>query len=543
MEKIFRTSLFLFILLVLSACNLGGAPNTTVTGDTPVLRLTVQTRDGASTFSATGEVINYNYVITNTGTTPLAGPVIVTDAPRGPSCPDVATIGNLDTYLDLNETITCTSTHTVTEVDVSTGSITNLATANAGGVVSNQTGITLTRSVAAQTLSTLTLTKTASSQTYGQIGQTITYNYTITNIGTAPLGPDQFVINDNKLAAPLPCGPAGTTLAPSQSITCSAPYLITQADMSAANVTNSAYATGAGQQSPPASATVTNLTAAATQTPPTPQTATLAPSSNLAPGSTFQHPVAVGEWLIQIGRCYGASFDDIRNANPQIADPDFILPFMIVSVPRIGSAGRIWGPPCITFHTVQSGDTWESIAQRYDADLVVLRKVNPVTLTPGIQLKIPLHSAGFGGVTPAPGTATFTPTATATATTGVTAQRITFDPGQTTASRTGIINPNETIQFVLTAAPGQMLTVNLTGPANTEATLGVSGPTGLALKQPDGTFTWSSAISTGGDHYINIKSGAGTTQKAYTLTVSLTTAVTPATATPTATSTTAPGSP
>jgi uncharacterized repeat protein (TIGR01451 family) len=202
----------------------------------------------------------------------------------------------------------------------------------------------------------MTLTKTASSQTYGQVGQAITYNYTITNTGTTPLGPDQFVVTDNKLAAPIPCGPAATTIAPNQSLTCSAPYTITQADMNAANVTNSATASGAGQTSAPAATTVTNLSAAAaTQTANAIQTATLAPSpSNLAPGSTIQHQVAVGEWLIQIGRCYGATFDDMRNANPQIADPDFILPSMIVTVPRIGSAGMIYGPPCISFHTVQS---------------------------------------------------------------------------------------------------------------------------------------------------------------------------------------------
>ncbi len=536
MKKIIRTALSLFILLVLSACNLFAPSTNTLTGDTPVLRVIVQTQNGANTFGTAGETINYSYVITNTGTSPLAGPVIVTDSPRQVTCPDVATVGNLDTYLDPGETITCTSSYTVTEADVSTGSVTNLTTVTVGGVASNPTGITLNR-VSAQILSQLTLTKTASSQTYGQVGQTITYNYTITNVGTTPLGPSQFVVTDNKLTAPLICGPDATTLAPSQSITCSAPYLITQADMAAANVSNSATASGAGQTSASATTTITNLSAAAaTQTASALQTATVAPSpSNLSPGSTIQHQVAVGEWLIQIGRCYGASFEDVRNANPQIADPDFILPAMVVTIPRIGSAGRIYGPPCITFYIVQSGDTWESLAQRYNADLTVLRKVNSVALTAGTRIKIPLNSAGAVRVTPLPVTATAT--ATATATTTVIAQRITFDPGQTTASRTGIINPNETIQFVLTAAQGQVLTVALTGPSNTEVTLGVTGPTALVLKPADGTFSWSTNIITGGDHYISIRSVAGASQKAYTLTVSLTSA---ATATPTATATSTP---
>jgi uncharacterized repeat protein (TIGR01451 family) len=537
MKKILRTSLSLFMLLVLSACNLFASPVPAAVSDTPVLRLNVRTRNGSSTFSTVGEVINYEYIITNTGASPLTGSAAVADTPRQVTCPEISTVGNQNANLEQNESITCTAAYSITESDVTTGSVINVATATVGGVTSNQSGITLTRAAAT---STLTLTKSATPQTYGQLGQTITYNYTLTNTGTAPLGPAQFVVTDNKLAAPLNCGPDATTLAPSQSVTCSAPYLITQADMSAPNVTNSASATGGGQTSASATTTITNTTITGTQTatPNTPQ----APPSNLSPGSTIQHQVAVGEWLIQIGRCYGAAFEDIRDANPQIADPDFILPSMLVSVPRIGSAGRIYGPPCITFHTVQSGDTWESIAQRYNADLTVLRKVNPVTLSAGTVIKIPLNSAGAVGVTAVPTTATATVTATT-----ATAIRINIPAGQTTVSVAGVVNPSQTVSYVLSAAQGQVLTLSLSGPASTEVTLGVTGPTGIALKQPDGTFTWTTTVSNAGDHFINVASVTGSSSKAYTLTVSLTSGATgtatvtaTATLTPTPTSTTAP---
>ena len=115
--------------------------------------------------------------------------------------------------------------------------------------------------------SVLTLSKTASPQTYGQVGQTITYTFTITNTGAAPLGPAQFMINETKLAAPLPCGPADTTLSTNQTLSCSADYSITQADMSVASLTNIATASGAGQTSAPASATITNLVGPASPTP------------------------------------------------------------------------------------------------------------------------------------------------------------------------------------------------------------------------------------------------------------------------------------
>lgn len=517
MNKLIRNSLSSIIIFILSACNLFG-PQTTIIGNTPVVRLTVQTQNGSTTFSQAGQVIPYNYVVTNTGASPLGGPVIVLDGTKQVTCPAVNTVGNLDNYLDLNETITCASPYTITQADVTTGSVTNVATATVGGVTSNQTGITLTLG-SGQPSSILKLAKTSSSQTYGQAGESITYMFNITNTGTTPLGPSQFTVTDTKLGPPLNCGPANTTLAPNQSVSCSAAYTITPADANLANITNSATASGGGQTSAAASVTIANLAAPATQTPPT-----AAPPSNLTPGSTIQHQVAVGEWLIQIVRCYGATYTDVRNANPQISDPDFILPAMIVTVPRIGSAGKIYGPPCISFYTAQSGDTWASIAQRYNADVAVLQKANPGGLAPGAVIKVPLNSAGSSigvSVTTSP------PIVNTVAPTSTTVMRITIAPGQTTAAQVGIINPNETIHYVINAAQGQTLSIKLTAPAN-EVAIGVNGPTGLALKPLDASPTWNAVVSTGGDHSINITSLTGGSSKSYTLEVSLTPASVPA---------------
>jgi LysM repeat protein len=299
--------------------------------------------------------------------------------------------------------------------------------------------------------------------------------------------------------------------------------------MGQANITNSATASGAGQTSAAATVTVVNLLAPATATPPTPATAQ--PPSNLTPGATIQHQVAVGEWLIQIGRCYGANFEELRNANPQIANPNFILPAMRITVPRIGSAGRIYGPPCVTFHTVQTGDTIASLAQRYNADQTVLQLVNPGGLVVGKPAKIPLNSAGGSGVV----VTTAPPTSVTPAVTAVAPMRITFDPGSTTSSRTGFVNPGQTLQYIVAAQQGQLLSVQLIAPPN-EVSLGVSGPTGLALKPTDSNYTWSATVLNTGDHTINLASLTGGSSKSYTLQVSLTTPV-PATATPTPTNT------
>jgi hypothetical protein len=164
----------------------------------------------------------------------------------------------------------------------------------------------------------------------------------------------------------------------------------------------------------------------------------------------------------------------------------------------------------------------------------VLQRVNPGGLVVGKSVKVPRNSASLycpgstsPGVTPNPAI-TLTPSPT---TTTAAAQRITIDPGQTTASRIGLINPNETIRYLLNTAQGQVLSIKLTAPVN-EVAIGVNGPTGLVLKQLDASPIWSTTISTGGDHTITLASLTGGSSKSYTLEVSLTA---PATATLTST--------
>jgi len=79
-----------------------------------------------------------------------------------------------------------------------------------------------------------------------------------------------------------------------------------------------------------------------------------------------------------------------------------------------------------------------------------------------------------------------------------------------------------------------MLSIKLTAPAN-EVAIGVNGPTGLVLKPLDASPIWSTTVTTGGDHFINIMSLTGGTSKSYTLEVSLTSPAPVATATNTPT--------
>lgn len=368
---------FLYLLavltLVLQACTLDSGTQAAIAPNaTSALTLTKNAQNSGDTFNTVGQLIIYNYVITNSGQTTLPGPVTITDDKQAVTCPDLTSIGNSNGSLEPGESLTCTQSYSITQADLDAGLVTNSATASAGGVTSNLASLTIQLGQN----KTLTLTKSANPSTYGQVGQAITYSYVIKNSGVVTL-PGSFSISDNKVT--VTCSqPASGQLAPSEEMNCTATYIITQADMTANSVVNSATASGGGATSNPATATITR--SAENQFP--------------LPGNTVQHQVVEGDWMIQIARCYGAAYHEVRLTNPQIPDPGKIKPGMVVSIPRPGSVGTNYGPPCVVFHTVTANDTWNSIASTYNADLTVLQEANPGALSPGRVLKVPRNSAG-----------------------------------------------------------------------------------------------------------------------------------------------------
>ena len=124
-----------------------------------------------------------------------------------------------------------------------------------------------------QTTKAITLTATASTLTYSELGQTITFTYVIKNSGDVTLGPAQFNISGNLFGSGLfPCGAADTTLTPNATVTCNSTYMISEADMNANSITNTVSASGGGAgTSPSASSTInkssTSLTLVTTASP------------------------------------------------------------------------------------------------------------------------------------------------------------------------------------------------------------------------------------------------------------------------------------
>ena len=209
-----------------------------------------------STYSTVGQSISYSYLVTNTGNVPLAGPVTVTDDKATVTCPAVSTVGNHDSFLDPGESITCTATYTITQADLNSGSVTNVAKAHAGGIDSNQD----TETVTAVQTKTLSLVKSAAPLTYSTVGQSISYSYLVTNTGNVPLaGP--VTVTDDKATVSCPAvstvGNHDTFLDPGEAVTCTATYTITQADLNSGSVTNVATASAAGTDSNEDTETVT----------------------------------------------------------------------------------------------------------------------------------------------------------------------------------------------------------------------------------------------------------------------------------------------
>jgi uncharacterized repeat protein (TIGR01451 family) len=504
--------LAIVVILILYACNLFSNRSQTATpsisGELTPVRLTKQAVNASGPFNQVGQIITYSYVVMNTGTSALTGPVTVTDDKvTGVVCPNVNTVGNLNNNLDFNESVTCTGTYAITQGDLNAGSVTNNATATVGGVTSALASAT----VRMTENKVLNLAKSASPTTYNQAGQTITYTYTINNTGATPIGPVQFVVSDDHIPTPINCGAADTTLATNQTVSCTAIYTISQTDMTLTQLTNSATASGGGAGSiNPATVTITNTNVQGGSGTP----------SNLPRGSTVQHQVKDGEWMLQIARCYGADFAALVRANPHVTDADLIFPFpktSALTVPNIGSNGPIYGPvDCVVFHTVQAGDTWESLAQRYNADLAVLREANEgKTLTNGTRLKIPRNSAG--------GTSPVTPQPDAT--------RINIPAGTNTVTLSGTVPASGKVRYVLNATQGQTLSIKVTGPAN-ELALAIYQPNGTALKSQDTTLTWTGTVPVTGDYIIELVSVLVVSSKPFTLEVTLTSPVTPAPTTP-----------
>ncbi len=209
-----------------------------VTGTrTPSLTIDKQQAAGApASFNAPGVGLTYIYIVRNTGNVTFNAPTVADDR-VAVTCP-AGTIAP-------NTSVTCTSAvYTTTQADVNAGGVTNTATATAAPVGGGAAVTSPSDSVTVPSIRNpaMTVAKSAPNLPAAQfvVGNTVTYSYTVTNTGNVGLA-QQVTITDDKIGAPFNCGAPG--LVPGQSLTCTATYAFTLADVAAGFVTNRAFGT------------------------------------------------------------------------------------------------------------------------------------------------------------------------------------------------------------------------------------------------------------------------------------------------------------
>lgn len=212
-----------------------------------------------NTVSNIGDTIDYSFTITNTGNVTLTD-IEITDTFTTPANPPLS-ISCSSMTIAPGETITCIASYIVTQADIDNGSIQNVATVN--GRTPNHTPVTSSSSatVNISQIASLSLAKTATPATVSNAGQTINYSFQVTNTGNVRLHDimiaDTFV---SPASPPLSINCPSMTIAPGETTTCTASYIVTQADIDKGSIQNTATASGLT----PSDAPVTSFPSSAT---------------------------------------------------------------------------------------------------------------------------------------------------------------------------------------------------------------------------------------------------------------------------------------
>ncbi len=225
-----------------------------------VIKTGVFNDENSDGYANLGETITYSFTVTNQGQTTITD-VVLTDAMLGGELALASGDDNGDNILDVDEVWLYAASYTITQADID------------AGVVSNQALVTGTSSLDGSTLEDLSdddtvfedditdtelpleagiaVIKTGifndeNSDGYANIGETITYNFTVTNQGEDTI--TDVVLTDDMLGGELTLGSGddnGDNILDVDEVWLyAASYTITQADIDAGVVSNQALVTG-----------------------------------------------------------------------------------------------------------------------------------------------------------------------------------------------------------------------------------------------------------------------------------------------------------
>ena len=305
---------------------------------TPSVALVKTATTAFSSPPAAGDTISYTFAVTNTGnvtltglaiTDPLPG-LVLTGGPIASLAPGATNSG------------TVTGSYTLSQADVDAGRMTNQATVSgtdpyntvvtdlSGSATTNNTPTT-TPVTAAPSIALLKVADASAVANPAQVGNVITYAFTVRNTGNVTL--TNVRVTDPKLGVTLVGGPIAA-LAPGaqDSVTFTASYAITQGDIDAAGVTNTATARG----DTPAGGFVTDPsgTALTNNTPTVVPLATTASITLVKSASTagLSSPPAVGDLV-----SYGFTIQNTGNVTLTAVTLTDTLPGIVITGGPIAS--------------------------------------------------------------------------------------------------------------------------------------------------------------------------------------------------------------
>jgi uncharacterized repeat protein (TIGR01451 family) len=188
-------------------------------------------------YNAVGDILNYTMVAKNIGNVVLHD-VSISD----PLLPSLSCTPAQPATLAPGASMTCTGSYTVTQGDLDAGSVDNTATVTGKGPNDEPVDDTDDATVPAAQGPAISLAKSAEEETYTFVGDLLNYTLVAKNTGNVVL--HDVSISDPKLGT-LVCTPnQPATLAPGESMTCTGSYAVTQGDLDAGQVDNTATVTG-----------------------------------------------------------------------------------------------------------------------------------------------------------------------------------------------------------------------------------------------------------------------------------------------------------
>ena len=197
--------------------------------------------DGSGTVSL-GDTLTYQFVATNTGNVTLTGMTIVDPLP-GLSA--LVCTPTQPATLAPAASMTCTATYVVTQADVDAGVINNTATGDSNETppVDDPATVPVPQNPAVEVDKTADIT-TDVAPTGLSVGDEVTYTYAVENTGNVTLF-NVTVTDPHTGLSTITCTPPqGSTLAPGDTMTCTATYVVTQADVDAGEIVNLGTVTG-----------------------------------------------------------------------------------------------------------------------------------------------------------------------------------------------------------------------------------------------------------------------------------------------------------